>query len=124
LPSSKKNTQWATGKYTSVTHRATKTSQVPNRARSAIAPLISAGVMIANISWKAANPNVGTVPVRLSMVTPLNPSAPSPPSRPEPTSEVKARLYPYSTHRTLTTAIVAKLIMSMFKTLFARTIPP
>ena len=33
--------------------------QVKNFARSAIAPEISAGVMIANISWKAANTSTG-----------------------------------------------------------------
>src|SRR5439155_10632358 len=47
-PLSKKNTQCATGKYTTVVHSATNTSQAPNLARSAIAPEISAGVMIAN----------------------------------------------------------------------------
>ena len=35
--------------------------QVKNFARSAIAPEISAGVMIANISWKAANTRTGMV---------------------------------------------------------------
>ena len=33
--------------------------QVKNLARSAIAPEISAGVMIANISWNAANTRTG-----------------------------------------------------------------
>ena len=38
---------------------ATKAIQVPNLARSAIAPLIRAGVMIANMSWKAAKTTSG-----------------------------------------------------------------
>ena len=59
LPLSKKNTQWATGKYTIVVHAATKMTQGPNRARSAIAPEIRAGVMIANMSWNAANAKIG-----------------------------------------------------------------
>ena len=56
------HTQWATGTYTSSAHTGTKTSHAPNFARSAIAPLISAAVMIAKVSWKVANRRVGTVP--------------------------------------------------------------
>src|SRR6201999_240945 len=49
------HTQWATGKYTSVAHATVNTVQAPNLVRSAIAPLISATVMTANVSWKAEN---------------------------------------------------------------------
>ena len=55
----KSNTQCATGKYTIVTQSVTKMLQVRNFARSAMAPEISAGVMIANISWNIANTSVG-----------------------------------------------------------------
>lgn len=47
-------TQCATGKYTSVTHRVMNSAQALNFTRSASAPLIRAGVMIANISWNTA----------------------------------------------------------------------
>ena len=39
---------------------ATNTAQAVNLVRSAIAPEINAGVIIANISWKAANARSGT----------------------------------------------------------------
>ncbi len=42
LPSSKKKTQWATGKYTIVAQATMKTIQALNFVRSAIAPEISA----------------------------------------------------------------------------------
>ena len=53
------NTQLATGKYTIVTQMATNSVQPQNLVRSAIAPEISAGVMIANISWNIANTSTG-----------------------------------------------------------------
>ena len=43
----------ARGKYDSVTQIGTNTIQVENLTRSATAPLISAAVMIAKVSWKA-----------------------------------------------------------------------
>src|SRR5919199_1762780 len=51
LASPKLNTQWATGKYTRLAHRVTNADQPRNFARSAMAPEIRAGVMIANMSW-------------------------------------------------------------------------
>ena len=53
------HTQWATGKYTSVAQATVNTAQAPNLVRSAIAPLISATVMTANVSWKAENMRSG-----------------------------------------------------------------
>jgi hypothetical protein len=44
-----------------VTHRATKTITALNFARSAKAPVIRAGVMMANIIWKAMYARWGTV---------------------------------------------------------------
>ena len=38
-----------------------KSTKAPKRLRSAKAPVMSAGVMAANISWKAANSTNGMV---------------------------------------------------------------
>ena len=43
------HTQWASGSYTSVAHRIANARNALNFIRSATAPAISAGVMIANI---------------------------------------------------------------------------
>ena len=45
------NTMWASGKYDSVTHSGRKTTQAESLTRSAMAPLISAAVMTAKVSW-------------------------------------------------------------------------
>ena len=66
-----------------LTQRITNSTQPPNLARSAMAPLISAGVRMANISWKPANTRTGTVPVT-SPVVPLMPRASRLPSSPCP----------------------------------------
>ena len=58
-PSVKLKTQFATGKYTTVAQTPAKTIQAPNFARSAIAPEISATVMIANVAWNAAKASGG-----------------------------------------------------------------
>src|ERR671932_1416234 len=59
--SPKLKTQCATGKYTRVAQSVTKADQPRNLARSAIAPEMSAGVMIANISWNIENAVFGIV---------------------------------------------------------------
>ncbi len=88
-------TQCATGKYTIVTHRPMNSVQPQNFARSAIAPEISAGVMIANISWNITNASTGVwwsgAPVSCP-ITPLSPMLPKLPSRPAPMSLPNARL--------------------------------
>ncbi len=43
---------WASGKYDSVSQSGTKSIQAENFRRSATAPLISAAVITANVSWK------------------------------------------------------------------------
>ena len=74
-----------------------KSIQGPNRARSAIAPEISATVMIAKTAWKATKASAGIVNTRWLAAKPLSmPSVPSSfvrpknsdglPSRPPPTS--------------------------------------
>jgi len=45
-----------------VAHTTVKTSQVEYFARSAIAPLIRATVMMANTAWKATNASAGMPP--------------------------------------------------------------
>ena len=55
------HTQWASGSYTSVAHRTANVRNALNFMRSAIAPAISAGVMIANMPWKIMNAWCGTV---------------------------------------------------------------
>lgn len=101
-------------------------SHGPKRARSAIAPEISATVMIANIAWNATNTVLGILPNNESAAS--SPSRPKYsnglPSRPPPTSAPNAIEYPKSTHRTPTTAIAPRLIIIMLSTLFERTMPP
>ncbi len=48
-------------------------AHAPNFARSAIAPLIRAGVMMANISWKTAKVVTGMLPVRSFSPMPFMP---------------------------------------------------
>src|SRR6266850_6809737 len=48
-------TMWASGKYTINIHKTTNTMIAMNFMRSAIAPTISAGVIIANIIWYMEN---------------------------------------------------------------------
>jgi hypothetical protein len=48
------HTQCATTEYTTIVQAGTNTIQAANLARSAIAPLTRAAVMIANINWNVA----------------------------------------------------------------------
>ena len=79
------HTQWATGAYTMVTHRTTKTTKALNFIRSAKAPVTRAGVIMANIPWNAMN-NISSWEV-----TPDSPNRDRSPTNP-PTSGPKARL--------------------------------
>ena len=54
-------------------------SRDENFMRSAKAPTISAGVMMAKVIWKVMNTDSGIVPERLSTVSPLRKSLSSPP---------------------------------------------
>ena len=54
-----------------VTHRMTKIVQPQNLTRSAIAPEIRAGVMIANMSWNMAKTRTGTPAVNVVSVIAL-----------------------------------------------------
>src|SRR5919106_2908418 len=55
------HTQWASGEYTRIDHRIVNSTNAPKRLRSAKAPVMRAGVIAANIIWKAANSTNGTV---------------------------------------------------------------
>ena len=76
------NTQCATGAYTSVSQTPANSSHGPNRARSAIAPEISATVIAANVPWKATKASAGTVPTRCVAWNP-GPVVPSSSERPK-----------------------------------------
>ena len=45
---------WASGKYTANIQITTKAMMAANFIRSAMAPMMSAGVMIAKVSWNMA----------------------------------------------------------------------
>jgi hypothetical protein len=53
------HTMWASGKYARVTHTPANANQVPNRTRSAMAPEMSATVMMANVTWNATSTTCG-----------------------------------------------------------------
>ena len=87
------NTQWATGKYTIEIHRMLNSTHAPNFMRSAIAPLIRASVMIANIIWKAMKTKSDSPLVTLAAVSPLRPSRSRLPIRPWPCEPITSRSY-------------------------------
>ena len=76
-------TQCASGEYTRIDHRVSTTSHPENFMRSANAPVISAGVMMANISWNAMNTVAGMVGAREegAAPTPCSPQYVRPPIR-------------------------------------------
>ena len=55
------HTQCATGEYTMIDHRVRNISQPENFIRSANAPVMRAGVMMANMIWNAMNTVAGIV---------------------------------------------------------------
>ena len=104
-------------------------TNAPNRLRSANAPVISAGVIAANISWNEAKRTNGIV-ARVdrrwaSRPTPLNPTKSRPPMRPEAADVGREReVNPTSTQTTLTIASPKKLCMIVERTFLRRTRPP
>jgi hypothetical protein len=115
--------QWHTGTYTSNDHSAMKPTHAPKRMRSAIAPVISAGVMTANVSWKATNSNAGMVP-ETSLPMPLRPMKSKFPIQPPSPAFPNASEYPTKTQMTATMPIAKKFCMSIARMFFALTIPP
>ena len=104
----------------------TNAANAPNFQRSAVEPVISAGVMIANVAWKAtkaivgivwADPSVGTT----SWAFQRKAKWLSPRYWPVP---LKAQVKPMMTQVTLTIAIAAKFCISIASTCLARTMPP
>src|SRR5436305_13601777 len=84
------HTQWATGKYTSVAQATVNTVQAPNLVRSAIAPLISATVMTAKVSWQAENTMSGMPDTREPLPTsPCSPRYSHPPINQLPLPNVR-----------------------------------
>src|SRR5512143_4044715 len=53
------HTQCASGQYTNVDHSRMNHTYAEKRMRSATAPLISAGVMMANLPWNITNTSSG-----------------------------------------------------------------
>ena len=61
----------------------------PKRMRSAKAPIISAGVMIANIAWNMTKTYSGIVPESVEGVIPIRPTFPRPPMKAFPSSNAR-----------------------------------
>src|SRR5436309_310921 len=117
------HTQCATGKYTSVAQATVNTAQAPNLVRSAIAPLISATVMTAKVSWKAEKMRSGIPVTRDALFTrPCSPRYSKPPTNPLPFPNDSEP--PYSTHALVTVMMATHDIIIMFRTLLARVMPP
>ncbi len=72
--------QWAMGTYTTSDQSAMKRSMALNRTRSANAPMMSAGVITANVSWNIATTVSGTDPWSASRPTPARNAFESPPT--------------------------------------------
>ena len=109
-----------------------KGTNAPNFHRSAVEPRISAGVMMANISWNAENTSGG-------MDCASGPTYPGTDSAPPPTMWArpakwkspmrllplpKARLYVKQTHSKLMMPMQKKFCMIMPRTFLLRTSPP
>ena len=76
-----------------------------NFSRSAVAPVMSAGVMIAKVIWKARNSGSGIPPVKAAnclelMVMSWKPAKSKPPNQPPSPRLPKAMEAPNSTQRT------------------------
>jgi hypothetical protein len=87
-----------------------------------MAPVISAGVITAKVSWKAENSMVGMVP-ETSLPMSFRPMKSKLPMKPAFPASPKASEYPKSTQITVTMPMAKKFCMSMASTCFARTIP-
>ena len=104
----------------------TNTQNEPNFIRSAMAPVIRAGVMTAKVSWKQAMTEVGTPAMNSSLVACRMPQYwVSEPMRPwPPTSWPNARLKPKRTQITLTMPMQMKFCINIARTFLPRTMPP
>ena len=118
------HTQCATTEYTAITQIGTNTIQAENFARSAMAPLISAAVRMAKVSWKVTKSSSGTEPCTVPGSMPVIATCERSPISPPLPSPEKASVYPSSSHATVTSGIAMKLIMIMLSTPVVRTMPP
>src|SRR5690606_41933552 len=109
----------ATGKQKLVDHRAANTIQDPHCARSAIAPEISATVMIAKVAPNAT-PIVPSPVVSSAIVASSPKSAKGLPAKLQLES-TEPMLKPKSTQSTATSPMAPKLIIIMLTTLLAFT---
>ena len=102
-------------------------SIAPNRTRSANAPMMSAGVMIAKVSWNMANTVSGMEPVSAPRGTFARNALPSPPTTAFTAgfpAGVNASEYPTATQSTVTTDAIEKHCIRTERTFFVRTRPP
>ena len=107
----------------SVAQATVNTVQAPNLVRSAIAPLISATVMTANVSWKAEKMRSGMPFTRVTLFTsPCSPRYAKPPMNPLPFPNDSES--PYRTQAIVTVMMATHDIIIMFRTLLARLMPP
>src|ERR1700761_4489465 len=119
------HTMCAIGLYTMIAHSTMNTSIAENFIRSANAPVISAGVMIANISWYTMNVCSGIVAAYAvfgATPPPRRNTLCSPPINALPVPN--ASEYSTNAHNTVTTAIMAKVCIIVPSTFFFRTRPP
>ncbi len=125
---------WAIGAYTRTSHTEMNTAYAENFRRSAVAPVISAGVMIANVIWNAQNSTNGMVKkarklsgcdslsragptsfIQANSKLPMNPPLPASPN---------AKLNTTASQSTPRMPIAKKFCMSMPRTFLLRTMPP
>ncbi len=99
-------------------------------SRSALAPVINAGVMMAKVIWKAQNSTNGMVrklrnsPGAAPAVTSLSNAKSKFPMTPPLPASPKARLNTITTQTTASRPIAKMFCMSMPSTFFERTMPP
>ena len=122
---------WQRGAYTMIDQTTEKINIAENFIRSANAPAISAGVIIANVNWKVIKTVSGIVPERVSTPIPRKNMVPSPPTKEVsvncPASiptVLKARLYPQIIHTIVISPVNAKHCISTERTFWTRTSPP
>mmetsp|Transcript_5246 Transcript_5246/g.20412 ORF Transcript_5246/g.20412 Transcript_5246/m.20412 type:complete len:238 (+) Transcript_5246:576-1289(+) len=74
-------TMWHAGKYTANIHSVENHMTALNFMRSTSAPIMSAGVMIANVIWYNTHSASGIVPATDAAVTPAKPTLSQPPMK-------------------------------------------
>ena len=99
-----------------------KSNMAAKRMRSAKAPTINAGVMMAKVIWNAKKRISGIVPDNTSASIPMRNALSSPPTKAVPSA--KDRLYPNANHTTVADAVIAKHCINTESTFLVRTRPP